>query len=309
MITKALNRIKWLAKGRASVVSGIWNHPLNRGSRVKAIIDYIVWNCARFSMDCSHVVRICDDLEIILRKQENYGSAVYTHGLSDYSELLFLAHLARASDVFIDIGGNVGMYSIWVSKITGARSVVFEPVPSTFALLEKNIRLNNLSEKIIAKRLAIGNESGFALMTTNLGGRDHIVSDGETCHLVKVPVASLDQLVTDLDPVAIKIDVEGFELLVLKGARDILCKPSLCAIIIEMQNWTLHNFGSDEADIRNLLESIGFFSYGYDPTSRELFCNNKKHSLNEIFVRHTPELMERLKTAAPVKTLLMSQAV
>jgi len=58
-------------------------------------------------------------LQIILGKKENYGSSAYTHFLSDYAELLFLTHCLRSEDLFVDIGANVGMYSIWAAGSTG----------------------------------------------------------------------------------------------------------------------------------------------------------------------------------------------
>ena len=78
----------------------------------KAIRDYLVWNSARFWMDAKHLVSLIDTIDIIPGKKENYGSAVYAHGVSDFSQMLFLAHLLRTDDLFLDVGANAGMYSV-----------------------------------------------------------------------------------------------------------------------------------------------------------------------------------------------------
>ena len=155
-----IDSIRGRLGGRWSVLKEVWSHPINRGSRLLALRDYALWNAVRFSMDARHVVRLPEGLEIILGKKENYGSVVYTHFLSDYAELLFLAHCLRSGDLFADVGANVGLYSVWVGGSTGARVVAFEPNPTTFLALNQNIRLNDLGALIEAHQFAIGDVSG-----------------------------------------------------------------------------------------------------------------------------------------------------
>ena len=57
----------------------------------------------------------------------------------------------------------------WVSGVTGARVIAFEPVPTTFNLLTKNIRLNDLTDLITAHQTAMGSESSYAAMTDEIG--------------------------------------------------------------------------------------------------------------------------------------------
>ena len=303
-----LNRLKGFALGRIAVLSAVWNHPLNRGSRTKAIRDYLVWNAARFWMDAKHLVTLTDSIGIILGKKENYGSAVYAHSVSDFSEMLFLAHLLRTDDLFLDVGANAGLYSVWVSGVTGARVIAFEPVPATFDLLTKNIRLNDLTDLVTAHQTAVGSESGHATMTASEGGLDHIVTNG-SCGTVSVEVKRLDDVTAGLHPKAIKIDVEGFELAVLTGAKKLLEDQSLSAIVIELQDWTLHKFSTSEREIRDLISSYGFMSYTYDPKTRELSRAPGTQSLNEIFVRLSEDVTSRLKSAKRVCTPLLPEGL
>jgi len=77
-------------------------HPLNRGSKALALRDYFLWNAVRFSMDARHAVTLPGGAEIILGRKENYGSAVYTHFLADYREML-IKDFREIPDLFFDI--------------------------------------------------------------------------------------------------------------------------------------------------------------------------------------------------------------
>jgi FkbM family methyltransferase len=296
-------RIKGLIVGRAAVLSGVWRHPLNRGSRLRAIGDYCLWNAVKFTMDAPHVLKLTDDIEIILGRKENYGSAVYAHNLPDYPEMVFLAHFLRSSDAFLDVGANVGMYAVWVAGVTGATVTAFEPVPATHVKLIKNIRLNDLEALVTPHRLAVGEARGSVVITANEGGLDHVVSSSSASSekTVEVPVAALDDFSLDTLPAAMKVDVEGFEMQALKGASRLLAQPTLKAIVIELQDWTLRNFGTTESEVRDFLGSHGFEPHVYDPETRQLTPAREKTALNAIFVRDAELVREKLRSASVVK--------
>jgi FkbM family methyltransferase len=281
-----IDSIRGRLGGRWSVLKEVWSHPINRGSRLLALRDYALWNAVRFSMDARHVVRLPEGLEIILGKKENYGSVVYTHFLSDYAELLFLAHCLRSGDLFADVGANVGLYSVWVAGSTGARVVAFEPNPTTFLALNQNIRLNDLGALIEAHQFAIGDVSGSVAMTAGLGGLDHVVDaqnhDGAD---IEVIAKTLDEALGERAPFALKIDVEGFESHVLRGAKGVLQHPALKVILIEIQNWTLQRFGTSEQEVLALLRAFGFEVCKYDPFKRALTTSDASLGLNQLLVR------------------------
>lgn len=301
-------RLKGLILGRYAVLSEVWNHPLNRGSRLGAVRDYLLWNAVRFTMDARHVVKLPGGIEVILGPKENYGSAVYAHVLSDPNELLFLAHVLRPTDLFADIGANVGLYSVWVAGTTGASVISFEPVPETYRALGQNVRLNDLSERVETRRLAVGDEAGVAFMTSTKGGLDHVVASPETSPgTVRTDVVRIDSALPRC-PYAMKIDVEGFEYRALEGARKILQDPALKAVVIELQDWTLTRFGTSEQACRDLLTSYGFGAFHYDPFTREL-QPPQGDGLNELFLRPDDEMRHRLSTAPPIPVPQLSQGI
>ena len=165
-MTNYVDRAIGFVRGRWSVLARVWNHPFNRGSSLLAIRDYFLWNAVKFSVDCRHVVHLPTGLEIILEKNENYGSSVFTY-------------CVRSEVLFVDIGANVGMYSIWVAGSTSAHVICFEPVPQTFLALNQNIRLNRLDRLIDPCQVAIGDADGEIIMTADKGALDHAIDTSD----------------------------------------------------------------------------------------------------------------------------------
>lgn len=210
----------------------------------------------RFSMDARHLVRLPGGLEIILGRRENYGSTIYIHGLSDYKELLFLTRCLRPEDCFADVGANVGLYSIWVAGSTGAQVISFEPVPESFRTLNQNIRLNKLCSLIRAHQIAIGDLAGELLMTGVKGGQDHVITgapNSDPNFGVRVPSDTLDSVLSEVIPFALKLHVEGYELHVLNGGARTLRDPALKVLLMEVQDWTLHKFETSEQEVLSVI--------------------------------------------------------
>jgi len=256
----------------------------------------------RFSIDAGHIVSLPEGAEIIVKK-ENYGTGIYVHSLPDFTEMFFLAHLLRRGDFFVDVGANVGLYSVWVSHATGASTIALEPVPGTFEALRKNVRLNYLEALIEPLQTAAGEVAGNILMTSDKGGLDHIVQE-QVEGAIAVPVARLDDVLNGRCPFAMKIDVEGFERQVLRGAAATLRDRRLNAIVIELADWILVRYGASKQEIQSLLETHGFQLYNYDPFNRTLAPINahlNSQGLNAIFVRENgDEMHHRLSSARKI---------
>ena len=141
----------------------------------------------------------------------------------------------KNNDIFLDIGANVGMYTVpaaIVSKLTYA----IELDPINLSILKHNLLLNSLLEKVVVIPLALGN--GFSI--EDIHYRDFSVGDalqsvgrqspfntvvGKSAHISKQLVAPLDELFKIYElaqPTKIKIDVDGNELTVVKGAINVI---------------------------------------------------------------------------------------
>ena len=224
-------------------------------------------------------------------------------GLDEYHDMSFLLHFLRPEDLLADIGANIGSYTVLASGHVGATSCSIEPVPSTFAHLYNNILINHINDKVKAFNIALGAQEGSIDFTQSFDTMNHVASDGET-NTIKVPVNTLDHILRNQGaPALLKIDVEGFETEVLKGATSTLQQQSLKAIIIEL-NGSGTRYGYDERWIHNTLVDAGFKPHRYEPRKRLLAAAAFGDSAyNTIYVRDAGFVQERVKTAPAIKIL------
>lgn len=158
-------------------------------------------------------------------------------------------------DLFVDVGANIGVYASWGAKIVGPTGTVLalEPVPRTRAWLEQ-IRAQNGLENVKVIATAAGEGEGSAWMQTTDGasGLSTLASEREPG--IQVAITTLDHLLGSRVPALIKIDVEGHELSVLRGARHIL-RTTRVPIVFEAPDF---GGGSNTIDCVRLLESTGY---------------------------------------------------
>ena len=150
--------------------------------------------------------------------------------------------------VLADVGANVGMYSVWAARIGGARVWAFEPESQNFALLNRNIVLNGLGERVRAYCVALSDSAGFSALHLSefaAGGSNHAFGEPLNFKLEAMQpaysqgcaAATLDELVAAgvlPQPSHIKIDVDGFEHKVAAGAARVFRDRRLRSMIIEI---------------------------------------------------------------------------
>lgn len=182
----------------------------------------------------------------------------------------WISGFARGA-VLVDVGANVGMYSVWAAATRGARVFAFEPEAKNYAVLNHNISLNALSADVTAYCLALSDVAGLSelhLSRLEIGGSCH--SLGERVDFNHQPMqpafsqgcvaARLDDLVDQgVVPVPdhIKIDVDGFEPKVIDGAARTIDNRQVKSLLIEI-NPAL----ADHRDMIGRLQRLGF---KYDP--------------------------------------------
>lgn len=180
--------------------------------------------------------------------------------------LEWLATIAPG-EVLVDCGANVGMYTIWAAATRQARVIAFEPESQNYALLNRNIVLNGLSERVSAYCLGLSDASGLSTLymaDVTPGGSCHAVGEALDFRLKPLKTvfaqgciaARLDELVeagTVPVPQHMKVDVDGFEPKVIAGARRTLADPRMKSLLIETnQNLDEHQTMIDE------LAGLGF---------------------------------------------------
>ena len=197
----------------------------------------------------------------------------------------FLDAYLRPGDVFLDIGANVGLYTIAAARIVGAGGEVhaFEPCSQTFSRLEENVRLNGL-RGVSCHRLALSDSNAEAQLSIAKDGFDAWNSlgkpyMGEPGGHETVQTVMLDSFVShhrlDGRITAMKIDVEGWENQVLAGAERLLSAPNAPALCVEFTEEAAQLAGSSCAALYQTLERLGFqmFTVGDTPESVVPFAN------------------------------------
>jgi FkbM family methyltransferase len=222
-----------------------------------------------------------------LRLKFSDGSARHMY-FDEYEreETQRIAHIVRPGMTVLDIGANLGYFTLLIARLTESTGKVhaFEPNPEMFQRLEENVRFNpQLADgRIACHRLALGEKAAEAEFFCPVEGREGVgglkdIQRAPLGKVIKVAVQTLDQFlaehaVTRVD--FIKMDVEGGELGVLKGATRLL-KDLRPVILFEAYEDNTAHYNYRVFDILNYLEQRDYqvkqagMSYNFIATPRE----------------------------------------
>src|ERR1700683_2268415 len=211
----------------------VWNHPLNSRGRLAALARVLRWQLACRLMPGLIALPFAEGTWLFATRGMTGATGNYYCGLHELGEMAFVLHLLRDGDQFIDIGANIGSYTILAAGVGRARVLAVEPLPTTFAHLERNVLLNGLSARVVCHQLGLSDSAGTLRFSSGLDTANHVLARDEALPSLEVPVIRLDDLPGVDSPTLLKIDVEGHELAVLNGARTVLTKPSVLAVVME----------------------------------------------------------------------------
>ncbi|MCS6923481.1 MAG: FkbM family methyltransferase [Fimbriimonadales bacterium] len=181
------------------------------------------------------------------------------HGAHD---LKVLFTLLRAGDTVVDIGANVGSHCIPLAKRLGTTTQVhaFEPHPRIFSYLQANAQLNRLPN-LHLYNCALGateGEVGFTDLRTD--DLNRVATDGQSAPTIRVPLRPLDSFECAQQPITlIKLDVEGYELFVLRGAERALVNTQL--LYLEACDAHTEQYGYTAREMVEFLNARGWILY------------------------------------------------
>ncbi len=246
----------------------IVGHPLNRGRPVGAVWRYVSWHLASRMFPGGVVLPFVNDSRLIVRPRMHGATAAVYTGLPEYEEMSLLLHLLRPDDLFVDVGANVGIFSVLASAVSGARTLAFEPVPESCRSLLDNLRLNDVESRVELRRAAVGATSDKVRFRSDQDTNNRVLENpADSASSIEVEMVTLDQELDQRSPVMVKIDVEGWEHEVLKGAARTLRNPTLLAVVLELFGGGSRYGSNDEACHRIMLEA-GFEPVHYAPETR-----------------------------------------
>ena len=284
------------------VLRFITNHPLNREHKLKAILRFAKWQIGSRLVPGEVVYDWVNGSRFLVKTGETgLTGNIYT-GLHEFADMAFLLHFLRKEDLFIDVGANVGSYTILACSAVGARGYAFEPVPGTYLRLVENMRLNHLDARVTCINKGVGAQQGSIAFSSDSDTTNHALApDEQNGSSIDVEVTTLDAALRDESPALIKIDVEGYETRVLEGASLTLGKPTLHSVIMEM-NENSRRYGFDQSRLLELMFDQGFKTYSYNPIDRSLvsFRGKNPDSDNTLFIREESFVTNRLRGSPKV---------
>jgi len=246
------------------------------GSRVRfEQIRYVSHGDARFKMRVTNAVELWRASTLCTKEPETVA---------------WLSKTLDAKSVIYDVGANVGIYSLLaLSRHPEVRAVCFEPDALNFARLTDNLHLNAFGERAVAYAMGLSDQTRIARFHSsrfivgqaenwfaglNEGGKEQTGTVVTGCPLYRLDAFMAEQ--PDLpSPTHIKIDVDGPELQILKGAAATLARPSLRHILIEL-------FDDELEEVAAVLSDHGFKRSG---GRRHLVVPGRGHVGNHIFRR------------------------
>lgn len=281
--------------GLRQLVSFVWKHPLNTGNRMAALGRVVRWQLASRLMVGPIALPFVEGVSLFATRGMTGATGNWYCGLHELRDMAFVLHLLRANDHFLDVGANVGSYTLLAGGAVRARVTSVEPIPETFSHLNRNVVLNGIASLVRTCQCGLSDTSGTLFFTKDLDSVNHILAQGETLPAIEVPVRTMDDLVGSDVPLLIKIDVEGHERSVLLGASRTLADPRLLAVVMET-NGSGARYGIGDAELISLMRGHGFSAYGYDPFEHRLVAASSADG-NTIFVRERAAVEARLRDA------------
>ncbi len=213
---------------------------------------------------CVFTLRDARQFRLDLSKAAGWLYSVPFTGTFERKETDYVRKIVRPGWVCVDVGACFGWYSVLLSRAVGANGQVhaFEPVRSNFECLTDNVALNGATN-IRLNNVALGDQTGRLHLFLPLEGvsasfQPH--SSISKCTILKADVTTLDSYAEQTGFVRLdflKADIEGAELLLLKGGRQTLqrFKPTL---LLEIQAHSTRLFGHEPAAMFSFLEDLGY---------------------------------------------------
>jgi FkbM family methyltransferase len=266
------------------ILKFIYNHPLNKDNKMGSILRFVKWQISSKLWNSPFIYNWIDNSKLIISKGMTGATGNIYVGLMEYEDMSFLLHYLQKDDLFYDVGANVGVYTVLASKVKQAKTISFEPLPETYKKLLDNIHINRLNN-VVAKNIGLSCEKSKLYFTTDKDTMNSVALKSDK-DKQEVDVDTLDNISDEYDiPKVMKIDVEGYETNVLKGATKILTNENLEVIILEL-NGSGKKFGFSDDDIHSELLEYGFIPCTYNPFDRKIIKLDSYTSHNTIYIKN-----------------------
>lgn len=231
------------------------------------------------------------------------------YGNFEQDELSFLKKVIRPGDTFLDIGANIGLFSLMASPLVASQGKVisFEPSSNTHQRLMENIALNKFTN-VETHQIALSNQDATAELNITGGGFDAwnslaTPSEGKVVNTEEVKTMKLDSFVQnypEVDKIAfIKLDVEGWEIPVIEGGKMFLGGKQAPHLLVEFTEENAQNAGYSCKQLYDLLVELGYSLYTYNDKTHRLIeepLRERYPYMNIVATKSIEELTKRINS-------------
>ncbi len=291
------------------VLTRVSKNPANKGHRVMPLVRFAGWQAYKRVTKRHYDAHVWGGQATLRCYPDSAiaSSVLYAHsGLADFHEMMFLRHYLRSGDHFLDIGSNIGIYTLFAATLNGPNGqiVSFEPDELARSRLCENIEINKLKTRVSIHPVALTDTTGTLRFTCGRDATNQIQTDDDDTNAIKVACARLDDETRAADGqrlqfAAGKIDIEGAEPLAFAGAPEMLANANPPVWIIEI-NGRLRSFGTTEDQFEAWLAERNYTFALYDGRRRILRHAPAawKHAQNVIAVHknHWNNVVERVSS-------------
>jgi len=280
------------------------DHPVGRRQPIQALLRFMKAEIINTWLGYPFLVNHEFGVVLIVERGHHGTRGHYFFGVLEFEDELFAIDFLRPDELFIDIGANLGMFSVMVAATTGARVVAVEPSPSSSRVFKRHIALNDLTDRIKLIEACAGDSTGGAFIMDTIESTNFVVLQDADLQpgMTKTPMIRIDDVVDGKSPCLMKMDVEGFEMQALMGATQLLDSENLEAITVEIADMS-SRYGVSPDDTHKFITGFGFTAVTYNPLTRVLTPaeswkrSNKLGVSNTIYVRNLERARQRLSTA------------
>lgn len=247
------------------VVRFVWQHPANRRRRLRALARATRFQLSRRLRGSTSLAPLGRRSRILVPPHVPSASRALYANPPDWPEMVVWQRVLGPGDLFIDVGANVGIYTVFAAE-TGAEVIAIEPGERAVEMLRQNLALNGYEAEVLVA--AVADRPGTMQVTVDfdMGNRLALAAGDETLTTVPVAVRTLDEIIGDRVVAGVKIDVEGAERLVLEGTAEALADHRIKLLQLEWNDTSVALLGEDRTPVAELLRGHGYdlFRPSYD---------------------------------------------
>ena len=242
------------------------------------------------------ITRLGKRLKARIYPNDTLGPSVFIYGCSERLECSFVIQFLKEGMVFFDVGANFGQYTLLAADKVGQTGGIhsFEPSDRLFEELKYNVAINNFQGICNLNCVAVSDSIGTAQISKyeegaevfgSLGTRQRkeaSVIGSQTVETITLDSYVKNNRIHHVD--LIKMDIEGAELLALRGASELLRRDDAPAILLEASDVNCSGFSYKAIDILDYLESLGYIMYEFDSTGALICANNPSAVIEKDYV-------------------------